>query len=73
MKEPAKERGSAAPPGDEETLEGVRTKEAQPDEASRPVPSTPAGKAIAGPEEQIEGCAPDTITDGDGNYFEPPD
>ena len=72
MKKPAKERGSAAPPGAEQPLEGVRSEEDRSAESDA-VPSTPGGKATAGPDEQIVGRAIDTITDGEGNYLEPPD
>jgi hypothetical protein len=72
MKEPAKERGSAAPPGPENPLEGVEREEGRSADADA-VPSSPGGKANAGPEEQIAGRAVDTITDGDGSYLEPPD
>ncbi|WNG49699.1 hypothetical protein F0U60_40465 [Archangium minus] len=72
MKEPAKERGSAAPPGPEERLEGVRSEEDRSASADA-IPSSPGGKANAGPEDQIEGCAMDTIKDDEGNYLEPPD
>ncbi|QRK08711.1 hypothetical protein JQX13_00535 [Archangium violaceum] len=61
MKEPAKERGSGAPPGPEEPLEGVQSEEGR------------SAESDAVPDEQIEGRAMDTITDGDGNYLEPPD
>lgn len=72
MKESEKERGSTAPPGSAPSHEGTRPEErrsAEPDS----LPSTPAGKANAGPDNQIEGYALDTIIDSDGNYLEPPD
>ena len=72
MKEPAKERGSASPPGPDKPLDDVRTEESRSAESDA-LPSTPGGKANAGPDEQIEGRAMDTITDGEGNYLEPPD
>jgi hypothetical protein len=72
MQESEKERGATAPPGSDPPREGARPEEHRPAEPAA-LPSAPAGKANAGPDEQIEGYALDTITDGDGNYLEPPD
>ena len=72
MKASEKERGATAPPGSDPPREGAWLEEhrsAEPDA----VPSSPAGKANAGPDAQIEGYAMDTITDSEGNYLEPPD
>lgn len=71
MNEPAKERGSAAPPGPEKPLEGLQQEERSADADVEP--TSPGSKANAGPEEQIVGRALDTIPLDDGSYLEPPD
>ncbi|WP_143177704.1 hypothetical protein [Cystobacter ferrugineus] len=72
MRASEKERGATAPPGSDPPHEGAQPEESRSTEPDA-IPTSPAGKANAGPNEQIEGYAMDTITDGDGNYLEPPD
>ena len=68
-----KERRTAAEPeGEQPSKQESRSEEIR---ADRPegLPSSLGEKASTAPSEEIQGCAPDTIRDGDGNYLEPPD
>jgi hypothetical protein len=59
--------GSLRIPAGEQGAKEVRS--AAPEEES----SVPGGKASTASPEDVEGYAPDTINDGDGNHLEPPD
>ncbi len=61
-----KERRIATDPGGEQAPEDTDSEETR---SARPdlIPSSPGGKASTASSENIQGCAPDTINEGDGN------
>ncbi len=75
MTGPEKEGGIPVIPTGEQALEKDRQEGVPSEDARSARPDaapTEGGKATAR-EEEIAGRALDTITDGDGNYLEPPD
>jgi hypothetical protein len=67
MTQPEKGQEATRIPAGEQAAEENRSSQPEAE------PSGPTGKASTTRPDQIEGCAADTIHEGDGNYQEPPD